>query len=214
MQDILTPLADVLGRCREAGAAWEPVYDEFVAGLRSAGVGDLAPAVGDIVEDFALPSTSGAIVALSTLVADGPLVLSFNRGGWCPYCRNELIAWAKAEPALAAIGGRFTAIVGEVSGRAAALKAEIAMGADLLCDVDHGAALSLGLAFSAGPKLRDLYLSRGLDLAEAYGTDSWFLPVPATFVIDRERRVRFAFVDPDFRNRAEPAAVIAAVAGL
>jgi len=214
MPDTLTSLAEALGRCREAGAAWEPVYDDFVAGLRSAGVGDLAPRVGDIVEDFALPSTSGAIVALSSLVADGPLVLSFNRGGWCPYCRNELSAWARAEPALAAAGGRFTAIVGEVRGRAAALKADIGMTADLLCDVDHGAALSLGLAFSAGPKLRDFYLSRGLDLAEAYGTDSWFLPIPATFVIDRDRRVRYAFVEPDFRARAEPGDVIAAVAGL
>jgi peroxiredoxin len=204
----LTPLADALVRCREGDPSWETIYDDFIGGLHDRGVGRTAPAVGERLPDFALPNARGIYVDSQDLIASGPLVLSFNRGGWCPYCRTELSAWAKAMPELNRLGGTFVSITPEVGGRAEAMRRDLGLSSEVLCDVDHGVALELGLAFHLGGELRNRYLSCGLDLSEAYGSPSWFIPVPATFVVDRSGIVRFAFIDPDFRVRAEPADVL------
>jgi peroxiredoxin len=208
------PLADALVRCREGDLSWETIYDSFVGGLDKAGIGRTAPAVGDRLPDFALPNSRGVYFDARSLLAQGPLVLSFNRGGWCPYCRTELSAWAEALPELRRLGGSFVSITPEVGGRAQTMRDSLGLDAEVLCDVDHGVALEFGLAFHLGGELRQRYLACGLDLAEAYGSPSWFIPVPATFVVGRDGVISFAFVDPDFRNRAEPADVLAAVAKL
>jgi peroxiredoxin len=209
-----TPLADTLVRCREGDSSWEEVYDGFVGGLNKVGVGRTAPRVGDRLPEFTLPNSRGVYVQSRDLLDAGPLVLSFNRGGWCPYCRAELGAWADAMPQLRRLGGTFVSVTPEVGGRAAAMREALGLDAEVLCDVDHGVALELGLAFHLGGELRQRYLACGLDLAEAYGSPSWFIPIPATFVIDGGGIVRFSFVDPDFRRRAEPADVLAAVSAL
>lgn len=158
---------------------------------------------------------AGHFRSLDALVAQGPLVLGFNRGASCPYCTHELPAWREHPPALWDAGGRLAVVTAEVGGRAALLGRLLAGDAEMLCDVDHGVALSAGLAFYIGDAMRRRYHDEiHLDLGALYGTDSGFLPVPGTFVIDGAGVVRYAFVDPDFRIRAEPAAVIAAVAAL
>ncbi len=207
-------LAGALTRCREGEPSWEPIYDDFVAQLRAVGVGDAAPKVGDRLPEFALPNSRGARVLSRDLTSQGPIVLSFNRGGWCPYCRAELAAWAELIPTLKAAGGRFVAVTGEVGGRAEALRCDVHAEAEVLCDVDHGLALELGLAFHMGADLRRRYLDCGLDLGEIYGTPSWFLPIPATFVLDTWGVVRFAHCDPDFRLRAEPVDLINTISEL
>ena len=80
-----------------------------------------------------------------------------------------------------------------------------------MCDVDHGLALSLGLAFFGGEPMLDFYRKAGLDMNAIYGSNSGFLPVPATYVIGQDGTVLYAFVDVDFRIRAEPAEVLAAL---
>jgi peroxiredoxin len=204
-------LSDVLARCREESYGWESVYDDFVARLRRIGAGETSPEVGEPMPDFALPNSRGVYVRLEQLIAEGPLVLSFNRGGWCPYCRSELTAWSEVIPDLKALGGNFAAITGEVGGRAERMRAEIGLDAEMLCDVDHGVALGMGLAFPVEPSMRRRYLDCGLDLTDAYGSASWFLPIPATYVIDQAGIVRYAYANPDFRLRAEPAEVLDAV---
>jgi peroxiredoxin len=201
----------------EAAAArpeWQPLYDSFVGGLRTLGIGQTAPRVGDEFPDFALPDARGHYRSLSDLLEAGPVVLSFNRGEWCPYCRTELEAWHCALPELDVAHGRFVAVTGEIGGRASSLGMILGAGADVLCDVDHAVAMATGLAFFLGRPMLNRYREIGLDLATLYGSDSGFVPVPATFVIDTDRTVAFAFVDVDFRLRAEPGAVVATVAAL
>lgn len=207
-------LAGRLAATRDEGADWQPFYDEFVGGLRAIGIGSGAPRVGERFPDLSLPDARGAYRTLASLLEGGPLVLSFNRGGWCPYCMHELRSWADALPALREAGGALAVVTGEVGGRAARLEALFDGGATLLCDVDHGAALASGLAFHIGPGLQRRYDESGLHLADLYGSNGGFLPVPATFVIDPGGIVRYAFADPDFRVRAEPDEVVAAVAKL
>lgn len=207
-------LSELLDECRDSTPEWTPVHDAFVAKLRRGAVAENAPKVGERFLDFAIPDALGRYRSLTELVSDGPIVLSFNRGGWCPFCHGELSAWGERVDALAAAGGRFVTITGEVGGRAERLRDLIGPDASILCDIDHGLALSVGLAFHCDADLQQRYRACGLDLADIYGGPGWILPVPATFVIDREQTVRFAFADPDFRVRAEPDDVIAVVAGL
>jgi peroxiredoxin len=209
--DSIPILATALEDCRDARSDWMPVYDAFVARLRQNEVAAHAPRAGDIFPDFALPDARGRYRSLDTIVGDGPIVLSFNRGGWCPFCRGELTAWGQRAAALREAGGHFVAITGEVGGRAEQLHDMVGPDATILCDIDHGLALSLGLAFRCDDDLRQRYLACGLDLGAIYGGEGWILPVPATFVIDRYRKVRFAFAETDFRIRAEPNDVIAVV---
>ena len=208
---LLAPALDALS---QASGAWTPLYDGFVQGLRRIGAGAASPRVGEPFPAFSLPNAGGRYRSLDALLADGPLVLSFNRGGWCPYCKGELSAWSAALPSLTAAGGRFAAITPEVGGRAALLGQLLPDDATMLCDVDQGVGLATGLACYIGEPLLRRYAQRGLDLAALYGSASGLLPIPATFVIDAQGIVRYALADPDFRRRAEPTEVVAAVAAL
>jgi peroxiredoxin len=207
-------LKERLRHCLDHAPEWQPVYDDFVGSLRTRGVGRTAPAVGSRFPRFALPDFKGQYCDIGDLIADGPLVVSFNRGRWCPYCVQELESWGVAANELRHVQGRFAAITAEVDGQAEAIAAMLGQEAAVLCDIDHGVALELGLAFHCDTDLQRRYVESGLDLASIYGTTSGFLPVPATFVIDREGIVRFTFADPDFRLRAEPETVIRVVAEL
>lgn len=202
------PASAPIVACEEATMDWSPVYDAFVARLRATGIGARAPKPGARFPDFALPDDQGRYRSLADLVARGPTVLSFNRGGWCPYCRSELTGWGEHHAALADAGGVFASIAGETGGRAARLHDLVGADAHVLVDVDHGLALAMGLAFRCDTDLQRRYLACGLDLPGIYGSGSWFLPVPATFVVAPDRTVRYAFVEPDFRVRAPIAEVI------
>lgn len=190
---------------------WDALYDRFVARMRGLGVGGSAPKLYDRFPPFTLPNSLGQFVDLSDRLGGGPVVLSFMRGGWCPYCRGEILAWQEAIPRLEAVGGRFVAVSGEAGGRAETTRCELAPDAEMLCDIDHGLALSLGLAHSIGEEMHGRCAEHGLHLADIYGDSGWLLPIPATFVLDGGGVVRYAFVEPDFRLRADPAVVIAVV---
>lgn len=207
-------LFEKLKHCSEDRPEWNVIYDDFVGRLTMLEMGKSAPAPGTPFPPISLPDAQGEYRNISDFYRDGPVVISFNRGGWCPYCREELKQWSEAMPALKAAGGQLIVIAGEVSGRGDALQAMLNHQAEVLCDVDHGAALSLGIAFHAGAQLIKLYRDCGLDMADIYGTESGILPIPATFVVDSMGIVRYAFVDPDFRERAKPEAVIEVLASL
>lgn len=207
-------LFETLRRCEDDAPEWKELYDSFVDRLTFLEMGKSAPTVGMPFPALILPDSRGQYRAVAGYHAQGPLVVSFNRGSWCSFCRHELESWRDVMPALLAAGGNLLVIAGEVGGRGTALEALLDGVADVLCDVDHGAALGLGLAFQAGTELLDRYLECGLDLSDIYGTQSGILPIPATFVVDQAGIVRYAFVEPDFRLRAEPLDVIEVVKSL
>ena len=214
--DTSTPFASQLAQIRSSMPHLGPFFDEIVIALREAGVGASAPQVGEMFPDFSLPTAHGGYRRLGELLDSGPVIVNFSRGRWCPYCVHEVSAWADMLPELAAAGVRFVEVTGETGGGARALGALLeasphAEVAEVLCDVDHGVALSLGLAFFAGDPLLDFYEKAGLDMHALYGSPSGFLPVPATFALDPAGRVRFAYANVDFRERAEPAEVLASL---
>jgi peroxiredoxin len=181
--------------------------------VRSSGVLDHALKVNDSAPDFTLPDAFGHEISLKTLLKAGPVIISFYRGEWCPFCNLELRALQEALPGINKLGASLIAISAEKpdSGIIVAEKNKLTF--PVLSDFHNAVARQFGIVFRVGDELLDL--SRTVfknDLALRNGEDSYELPVPATFVIDAHGVVRFAHVEVDYMTgRAEPEEVVAAL---
>lgn len=196
---------------REFGLPFAEAYDDLVARIRSGEAGSAAPEPGEPMPGFLLPDSSGRLVSLEDVIAEGPAVISFNRGHWCEYCRIELTAFRQGMSEIAAHGARVVSIMPEsevFTGKAAA---EAGNALEILSDIDNGYALTMGLAIWLGDRVRNLYLSHGLNLERFQNSPNWFVPIPATFVVGRDGMIVARHVDPDFRNRMDIEAIIAAL---
>lgn len=196
----LKSVADEIGRLNPQFAE---IVDRMIARLADNGVGLSAPKPGQAMPEFVLPDETGRLVTLSQLLASGPLVVSFNRGHWCPYCRLNIDALAKAYPEITALGAQIVAISPETVQWSAELKAYAKAPFSILSDVDGGYALEVNLLFWIGDEKREALAAGGNDLARFQGNETWMLPIPATFIVDREGVVRARHVDPDYRRRME-----------
>ena len=199
-----------LGQIAEVKTAYEAMVGE----LARRGFIDQVLAVGDRFPDMALPTAEGELTRLADWWRRGPLVVTFFRGEWCPYCRLMLAALEEVLPEIEARGASLVAVTPETGGRALAAKRRHGNRYEMLSDVDCGLGLACGVVFSVPAIYRALLLKFGNDLAERHGNDAWFLPVPATFVLDRDGVIRWRFADVDFTRRAEPADILAALGAL
>lgn len=188
---------------RSTGSPFVAAAQALVERLRSGEVGESAPAPDAAMPPFLLPDAQGRLVGLDDIVANGPAVISFNRGHWCPFCRIELTALAQAHWEFAEMGVPVVAILPDRQQFAGRLPAIVRDRLTLLSDMDCAYALSLGLVMWLGDDLRGLMQGAGLDLAEVNGNPSWAVPVPATFVVDGQGRVVARRVEADFRQRME-----------
>ncbi len=195
---------------RERAPEVYAAYTQFVRELEAADVARASLKRGERMPEFVLPNAEGRLVSSRELLGRGALVLSFFRGGWCPYCRMELEALQEIFPDVARRGAALVAITPDTAADFIADKRANGVGFEVLSDVDNGVALLFGLAFRVPDYIRDLWLKLGIDLGARHGNDSgtWLLPVPATYIVDRRGRVRHAHVDPDFRRRLEPAEIL------
>lgn len=185
--------------------------------------GRLARAVraGEIAPDFELPDGPDGRVRLSDLLRDGPVVLAFYRGRWCSFCTLELRAWQRALPEIRALGARVLAISPQDDHEIAKMRERDRLEFQMVNDADNAIARRYGIAYQidrADATLRDAYAAAGL--ADAHGGSGGVpggaptLPVPAVYLIDRDRSVAWAHVDPNWRRRAEPAEVVRRLADL
>jgi peroxiredoxin len=169
--------------------------------------GALAP--GETFPDFMLPDAEGRLVTRDALLARGPLVIAFFRGGWCPYCAVTLDALQGAVPRFRAAGAAVCAVTPETGGLALDLKRLRAPDVAMLADVDSGLAAACGVMFRVPEAYRQVLGGFGLDLAARQGNAAWVLPVPASFVVGRSGRVLWRHVDADFTRRPEPEEMLA-----
>jgi peroxiredoxin len=189
-------------------------YDRLVQALRDADVAAGALKVGDECPAFVLANADGNLVASADLLEKGPLVLSFYRGRWCPYCVTELEALSEAWPQISAKGATLAAVTAECGGGALAARRDKALPFEILCDIENGLALEFGLLFRLPREVRDYYQSIKIDFPVLYGNESHFLPIPGTFVIGQNGVIQHAYVNPDFRERLEPDAIVKALDGV
>jgi len=212
----LTSLADQLaayhaGFKQRAAPERVAVMEAATADLHATGITSRALQVGADVPDLTLPDALNRPVRLSTLWQRGPLVLIFYRGGWCPYCNLELRAWQQHLTTLKHAGAQLVAVSPQTPDNSLSTAEKNALQFPVLSDSELGAANAFGVAFEMAPDLIDLYRGAGNDLALLNGNGRWVLPVPATYVIDCGGRIAYAHVDTDYRTRAEPGDVLAAV---
>jgi peroxiredoxin len=182
--------------------------------LQASGIIDRALRAGDVAPDFALKDASGAAVSLSSLLLQGPVVLSYYRGDWCPYCVLELSALAEVHEEIQHLGAHLVAI----SPQAATVHRFAGVGSHpaftILIDVGAKVAERFGVAFSLADELRPIYQAMGHALPEKNAAQDWLLPIPATYVIGQDGRIALSYLNVDYSKRLEPADVLVALKSL
>jgi len=198
MAERLDVFADATRKLHPSSAA---IVDRLVARLKQHNAGEDAPKPGDVMPTFVLPDETGRLVSLNDLLAQGPAVVTFHRGHWCPYCRISISTLVKAQPCIEALGAGMVAIVPDREQFAAEMREDCNVNFPILSDIDNGYAMLLNLAIWVGAEMQEYMTEIGRMLPQYQGNDSWMLPIPATFVIGKDGRIKARFVDPDYRKR-------------
>ena len=212
MTTLTQQLADYqAGFKQRAPAERVAMMEAATAQLRATGIESAALQVGAELPALTLPDASGRPVDLKALNANGPLVIVFYRGGWCPYCNLELREWQRLLPQLRERGATLVAISPQTPDNSLSTAEKNELAFPVLSDSHLAAARAFGVAFTMTLELVELYAKAGNDLPTLNGNGQWVLPVPATYLIDASGRVLLAHVEADYRQRAEPAQVLEAL---
>jgi peroxiredoxin len=205
-------LTDVLCTLRDSQSPqWRSLYDVMVQRLVEERATEITLKVGDSFPDFTLASAEGQFVSLQAMLARGPAVLSFYRGRWCPYCSAELESLNAVAEQIRGMGAVLAAITAEAGGEAIRTKFERSFDFEILCDLDNGLALECGIVFKLPTDVQNALAKANIDFPKLYGNTSWFLPIPATYIVDRSGIIREAYVNADFRFRLDPAEIVRAL---
>ncbi|MGV8989644.1 MAG: peroxiredoxin-like family protein [Cypionkella sp.] len=189
-------------------------FEAKLAELRASFPLGKAAGVGDIAPDFTLPDAEGMPVVLHDLLSLGPVVLTFYRGGWCPYCNLQLRAYQGVLPEIRARGARLVAISPQLPDKSQTTAETNKLTFDVLSDTNSLVAHAYGLSHVMPEDLRDVYRAAKRELPEINGDDSWELPVPGTYVVGQDSRVVMAHLDIDYRDRIDPEDVLSSLRAL
>jgi peroxiredoxin len=200
LADRLQALADDV---RSHGPDFADVVERMIGRLKVAGAGLDSPKPGEPMPDFLLPDQNGRLVSLSSLIENGPVVVSFHRGHWCPYCRINARALAGISADVRLQGASLAAITPELEHFTAELGQDARADFPILSDIDNSYAMLLNLAFYVGDEKKRFMTQAGWDIGPFNGNEAWTLPIPATFVIGRDGTIAARFVDPDYRKRMD-----------
>ena len=202
-------LADFLAEFeRTAPAGRVALYKAKIEELRRSFPLHRVPAVGDTAADFTLPDANGLCITLSDVLRDGPVVVTFYRGNWCPYCNIQLRAYQRSLSEIEETGARLVAISPQRPDKSQLTAESNALEFDVLSDIGNAVARAYGLVYALPQELRDALQSAGKALPDFNGDDSWELPVPATFVITPHRKVILSFAEVDYRKRLAPEDIV------
>ena len=171
-----------------------------------------APKVGDGAPGFTLPDQLGRQVSLAGELEQGPVVLIFYRGEWCPYCNAMLRIYGLRAADFSQRGARLMAVSPQTPDNSLTMAEKHSLEFPVLSDEGGEVIGTYGLKYNVAS--REVYETVGVDLAKFNGKGGWILPAPAVFVIDREGIVRFAGVNGDYTQRVEPEEAFAALDSL
>jgi peroxiredoxin len=184
-------------------------YDELVERLNVIDRGEVGPQLGEAMPQFNLPDENGRLVALASLLRSGPVVISINRGHWCPYCKLDLRSLAEINGEIERLGARSIAIMPDSAEFTESYATRNSLPFPVLSDIDLGYSLSLDLIFWVGDQIGELYRQAGVELEKYHGNHAYFLPMASKFIVGRDGLVKARQVNIEFRERMEPADIIA-----
>ena len=187
------------------------VGERAIAELFASGIEDRILPVGSAAPAFTLRDSNGRTVRSEDLLALGPLVVKFFRGRWCPYCMTELESWRDLYDKLRERGALMVAIGPQIERQSDFMAGHHGLPFPVLSDRGNKVAEQFGLVYAVPDYYRAYYKSILVNIPFVNGDESWRLPLPATYVIARDRSVVFAEAHADFRVRPEPAEVLSEV---
>lgn len=185
-----------------------PVMERATAELIASGQAGRALKTGDRAPEFTLNDPDGRPVSSAELLARGPLILSFYRGVWCPYCNLELQALQEALPQFQALGASLVAVSPQLAANSRKSQRQNKLEFPILSDPGNEVAAAFGLRFTLPDYLVELYRSLKNDLPAFNGDPGWTLPMPARYVIGQHGIIAYAEVNPDYTLRPEPEAML------
>ncbi len=187
----------------------QAAMDAHVAELAAGGIGKTAKQVGDLAPAIKLPDQHGNAFDVASLIAKGPVVVTFYRGGWCPFCNMELKAYQNVLPRLVAAGASLVAISPETPDHVTDTAAKNELSFPVLSDVGQTVAKAFGIHYAFTKELRGVYDGFKLDIPGRNGAvDDWSLPLSATYVIGADGKILFADTRTDYRERTDPEDVL------
>ena len=184
------------------------VMHKATADLIASGQAARALKVGARSPIFALPNAHGELVRSANLLARGPMVLTFYRGIWCPYCNMDLQAIEATAEEIRALGASLVAISPQTAPNRRKSERENALSFPILSDHGNSVANEFGLRFRLPDDLIAVYKGFGNDLTVGNGEDSWTLPMPARYVIGTDGVIAYAEVNPDYTRRPDPSELL------
>ncbi len=190
----------------------QAIVERHIEELRN-GLAQRALQVGAVAPEIVLTNAKGEIVDVGMLLKRGPVIVTFYRGGWCPYCNLELRAFQRILPDIEAAGASLVAISPEKPDDTLTTTEKNALAFEVLSDVGLKVGRAFGLVYVFSDALKGAYQGFGRDIPGTNGTDEWALPISATYGIGRDGRIVYAYTDPDYRDRAEPEDVLKVLTG-
>ena len=191
----------------------QQIMERHIEQLRTGELAKTMLKVGDKAPSVMLNNVKGQPVDLGELLKSGPLIVTFYRGGWCPYCNLELKAFQDVLPEIKAAGASLVAISPEKPDDSLSTSEKNALTFEVLSDVGQKAGRAFGLVYEFTEELKSAYNGFNLDIPGKNGcADEWALPVSATYVIASNGRIIYANTDTDYRDRADPRDVLAVLA--
>jgi peroxiredoxin len=191
------PSQDRLARMKRA-------TDELI----ESGQAQRAKKAGDAAPEFTLLDPDGKPVASRELLAKGPLVISFYRGVWCPYCNLELQALQAALPDINARGASLVAISPQTAANSRKSQRDNKLGFPILTDVKSEVAHAFGIRFALPDYLIEVYAGFGNDLTKVNDDPAWVLPMPARYVVGTDGVIAYSEVNPDYTQRLDPSELL------
>ncbi len=188
--------------------------DKAQQALKDSRIAERALAAGNDAVDFTLPNARGEQVSSEALRQQGPIVVSFYRGGWCPYCSLELKALQSVNTEIEALGARLIAISPQRPDESLSTAEKNQLEFEVLSDLNSKVADQYGLTFSLDEDLRPIYKNWGADVAAVNDDPDCKLPLPATYVISQDGKIVHSFVEEDYTERLEPDAILNALRDL
>jgi len=207
LEDTIKKLKKEIGA--QSSKSTTRTMERAIEKLDDSGIARRCVKTGQKTPAFYLKNTEGKIISSRELLKVGPLVISFFRGSWCPFCNLELRALQAVLDKVKALGANIVAITPQFPHKSIPVIQEHALTFDLLSDPGNKVARDFGLVYSITDDLREVYTKEFMiNLPEYNGDNSWELPIPATYVVDMDGTVIHMHVDADYTKRMEPSKIV------
>jgi peroxiredoxin len=207
------PLRDILGERKELIAKYVPaetqaVHVRAIAELKQQHLAGRVLPVGSKISEFQLPDHDGKSVSSSDLLAKGRLVLCFIRGRWCPFCVGQMEAMNLILPLIEQAGATLVAISPQTVKQSFFMRDQHKLRFPMLSDAGNSVARQFGLTYRVPDEQRAVYQRAFVNLPFVNGDESWELPIPVIYIIDRDRSVLYASANEDYTERPEPEDIV------